>query len=89
MRAFVNMRRNWSRSAPDVIFSLMAPGRTEPLLQATRAVPIVFRSRSDPVGAGFVESLARPGGNATGFMHVRVQPELRNGWNCSSRSRPT
>ena len=39
-----------------------------PLLQATRTVPIVFAIVPDPVGAGFVESLARPGGNATGFM---------------------
>jgi type I restriction enzyme R subunit len=39
-----------------------------PLLEATRIVPIVFPVAADPVGAGFVESLARPGGNATGFM---------------------
>jgi len=39
-----------------------------PLLQATRTVPIVFPVAADPVGAGFVDSLARPGGNATGFM---------------------
>ena len=39
-----------------------------PLLQATRTVPIVFPVVGDPVGAGFVDSLARPGGNATGFM---------------------
>jgi putative ABC transport system substrate-binding protein len=53
--------------APDVI---LAPGNTTvgPLLQATRAVPIVFTTLLDPVGAGFVESLARPGGNATGFI---------------------
>jgi putative ABC transport system substrate-binding protein len=38
-----------------------------PLLQTTRSVPIVFTQTPDPVGAGFVESLARPGGNATGF----------------------
>ena len=38
-----------------------------PLLQATRSIPIVFVNVSDPVGAGFVTSLARPGGNATGF----------------------
>ena len=37
------------------------------LLQVTRTVPIVFAAVADPVGAGYVESLARPGGNATGF----------------------
>jgi putative tryptophan/tyrosine transport system substrate-binding protein len=41
---------------------------TGPLLQATSSVPVVFTSAVDPVGAGFVESLAQPGGNATGFM---------------------
>ena len=52
--------------APDVI--LAASGATMPaLLQATRTVPIVFAQVIDPVGAGYVESLARPGGNATGF----------------------
>jgi putative ABC transport system substrate-binding protein len=53
--------------APDVI---LAPGSTTvgPLLQATRAVSIVFVHAPDPVGAGFVDSLARPGGNATGFL---------------------
>ena len=40
-----------------------------PLLQATRTVPIVFAVVTDPVGAGFVDSLARPGGNVTGFMN--------------------
>ena len=52
--------------APDVILALPPP-TVAPLLQATRTVPIVFPVIVDPVGAGFVESLARPGGNATGF----------------------
>jgi putative ABC transport system substrate-binding protein len=52
---------------PDVV--LAHGGSTVgPLLQATRTVPIVFPAVVDPVGAGFVDSLARPGGNATGFM---------------------
>jgi putative ABC transport system substrate-binding protein len=53
--------------APDVI--LAGGGAVVPSLQqATRTVPIVFTQTPDPVGAGFVDSLARPGGNATGFM---------------------
>ena len=52
--------------APDVILTTGSAGLV-PLLQATRTVPIVFVHRPDPVGAGFVDSLARPGGNATGF----------------------
>jgi len=52
--------------APDVI--LATGDVTERLLQATRAVPIVFVIVLDPVGSGIVDSLARPGGNATGFM---------------------
>ena len=49
---------------PDVILAYGASA-VGPLLQATRAVPIVFPVIADPVGAGFVESLARPGGNVT------------------------
>jgi putative ABC transport system substrate-binding protein len=52
--------------APDVIVANGSPA-TGPLLEATRTVPIVFAIVADPVGAGFVDSLARPGGNATGF----------------------
>src|SRR5262245_62109564 len=52
--------------APDVVFASGIPAAT-PLLQATRTVPIVFAQVVDPVGAGLVASLARPGGNATGF----------------------
>jgi putative ABC transport system substrate-binding protein len=53
--------------APDVILAYGA-STVGPLLQATRTVPIVFPVLSDPVGAGFVDTLARPGGNTTGFM---------------------
>jgi putative ABC transport system substrate-binding protein len=70
--------------APDVI---VAPGTANlaPLLQATRTLPIVFLNVADPVGAGYVESLARPGGNATGFL----QFEAESGSNCLSKSRLT
>jgi len=53
--------------APDVIVA-GGSAPVEPLLQATRTVPIVCAIVPDPVGAGYVRSLARPGGNATGFM---------------------
>ena len=66
--------------APDVI---LAPGgpAVERLLQATNAIPIVFVVALDPVGSGLIESLARPGGNATGFMQFEYSlcgkwPEL-------------
>ena len=53
--------------APDVIFAT-GNSAVAPLLQAVRSVPIVFAIVPDPVGAGFVDNLARPGGNATGFV---------------------
>jgi putative tryptophan/tyrosine transport system substrate-binding protein len=52
--------------APDVILA-SGTSTVAPLLRATRTVPIVFAGVADPVGAGYVGSLARPGGNATGF----------------------
>ena len=63
--------------APDVI---LAGGTSAagPLLQATRTVPIVFTIVVDPVGAGFIDSLARPGGNATGFMSF--DPSIGGKW---------
>jgi putative ABC transport system substrate-binding protein len=53
--------------APDAIM-VGGAANVGPLLEATRTVPIVFVNVADPVGAGFVDSLARPGGNATGFI---------------------
>jgi ABC-type uncharacterized transport system substrate-binding protein len=54
--------------APDVILA-HSSAALAPLLQVTRTLPIVFTVVADPVGAGYVESLARPGGNATGFTN--------------------
>jgi putative tryptophan/tyrosine transport system substrate-binding protein len=53
--------------APDVIMAVGGTA-TGALLQATRTVPIVFAIVPDPIGSGFVASLSRPGGNATGFL---------------------
>jgi len=65
-RASANKRRELVALSPDVVFASSIPAAT-PLLQATRTVPIVFAQAVDPVGAGLVANLARPGGNATGF----------------------
>ncbi len=72
--------------APDVILATGA-STVGPLLQATRTVPIVFAVVADPVGAGFVDSLARPGGNATGFHDFRIRPEREMAGAAQSRSR--
>jgi putative ABC transport system substrate-binding protein len=63
--------------APDAIFAA-GSASVGPLLQITRAVPIVFSIVPDPVGAGFVDSLSRPGGNATGFM--TFEPGIGGKW---------
>src|SRR6516162_6015603 len=57
-----------ARLAPDVILA-HGTSTVRPLMQATGTVPIVFPVATDPVGGGLVESLARPGGNVTGFMN--------------------
>ena len=62
--------------APDVI--LVTGNAVQQLLQATRAVPIIFTVVPDPVGSGFVASLAHPGGNATGF--VQFEYSLTGKW---------
>jgi ABC-type uncharacterized transport system substrate-binding protein len=62
--------------APDVILAHNATVVT-PLLQMTRTVPIVFPVAGDPVGAGLVDSLARPGGNVTGFMAYEFSASVK------------
>ncbi len=62
---------------PDVILT-GGSSNVAPLLEATRTLPIVFAFAADPVGAGFVDSLARPGGNATGF--VQFEYSLSGKW---------
>ena len=57
--------------APDVIVARGTPA-TRVLLQQTRTIPIVFTSVSDPVGDRFVNSIARPGGNVTGFTNLEA-----------------
>jgi putative tryptophan/tyrosine transport system substrate-binding protein len=54
-------------AVPDVLVAATGTATLAPLLQATRTIPIVFAVVIDPVGAGFVASMAQPGGNATGF----------------------
>jgi putative ABC transport system substrate-binding protein len=66
--------------APDIILAESAVAAL-PLQQLTRSVPIVFIGVIDPVGAGVVETLARPGGNATGFTLFEYGISV-NGWNC-------
>jgi putative tryptophan/tyrosine transport system substrate-binding protein len=64
-------------SAPDVLLALGTPALI-PLHQATTTIPIVFTSVSDPVAQGFVASLARPGGNITGFANF--EPNIGGKW---------
>ncbi len=56
---------------PDVIHTTSTPA-TAALQQATQTIPIVFAGISDPVGAGFVSSLAHPGANLTGFINIEA-----------------
>ena len=63
--------------APDVIVTTGTASMV-PFLQATHTVPIVFANVADPVGAGFVETMAQPGGNATGF--VQFEYSLSGKW---------
>jgi putative tryptophan/tyrosine transport system substrate-binding protein len=69
---------------PNVILARSTPV-TAALLRQTRTIPIVFTVVSDPVGEGFVESLARPGGNVTGFTNVEFS--LTGKWGTAQRDR--
>jgi putative tryptophan/tyrosine transport system substrate-binding protein len=74
------MRRNVAdlmALAPDVVLATGTPS-LQPLLQASRTVPIVFVLVPDPVGAGFVENLARPGGNVTGFTQLEYGMSVKS-----------
>ena len=74
---FANKPKSWSRSrrTSSLQPALRLWARS---LQATRTVPIVFVQVADPVGAGFVDSLARPGGNVTGF--IQFEYSLSGKW---------
>src|SRR5262249_19587173 len=65
------------RSAPDVIVAVSNPALAE-VRRLTNTIPIVFAQVSDPVGEGFVERLARPGGNMTGFQNF--EPAMGGKW---------
>jgi putative ABC transport system substrate-binding protein len=56
---------------PDVIQVTTTPA-TAAILRETHTIPVVFASVSDPIGSGFIQSLARPGGNATGFINIEA-----------------
>jgi ABC-type uncharacterized transport system substrate-binding protein len=62
---------------PDIILSRSTPA-TAALIRETRSIPIVFTVVAEPVGSGFVASLARPGGNTTGFTNV--EPSIGGKW---------
>jgi putative tryptophan/tyrosine transport system substrate-binding protein len=69
MNTLQSLAKEIVATKPDLIFSSSSP-TTRILKQETRTIPIVFGNLVDPVGQGFVASLARPGGNVTGFVNL-------------------
>jgi putative ABC transport system substrate-binding protein len=67
-------RPNWFVLKPDIIVTTGTPGALA-VMQATQTIPIVMASSADPVSAGLVTSLARPGGNVTGFTILGAELE--------------
>ena len=63
------MRRNWLSSHPDALLAGVG-ATTAALAEATKTIPIVFAQGLDPLGAGYIDSVARPGGNITGFNQL-------------------
>ena len=74
--------------APEVVLAFGASA-VGPMVEATRTIPIVFPAVVDPVGAGFVASLNRPGGNATRVMSLRIPVSAGSGWSCFKEIAPT
>jgi putative tryptophan/tyrosine transport system substrate-binding protein len=64
---------------PDVVFAVTTPAVAS-LLRETHTLPIVFAQVSDPVGSGFAASLARPGGNVTGFTNINIEASIGGKW---------
>jgi ABC-type uncharacterized transport system substrate-binding protein len=76
LRAFA---RELVQLQPDVIFAVTTPA-VAALLQETHTLPIVFAQVSDPTGSGFVASVARPGGNVTGFTNIDIESSVSGKW---------
>ena len=76
LRAFA---RELVLQQPDVVFAVTTPA-VAALLRETQTIPIVFAQVSDPVGSSFVASIARPGGNVTGFTNIDIESSVGGKW---------
>ena len=68
-RTQAHSKTNWSNLSRNVIQVTSTPA-TAAIMRETQTIPVVFTTVSDPIGAGFVQTLTRPGGNATGFVNI-------------------